>query len=361
MNKKRGKFFWSRIFSRVSDQEKINFARHLSLTIRAGLPLMDALRIMKKQTQSKTLDAVIGDLMDGVENGQFLAQVLEKHKNIFNDFFVSIVRIGEQSGTLPQNLLYLSEEMKKSKDLKTKIRSAMVYPVIIFLATIGITALLTFSIFPKVLPIFSSLRIELPLTTKILIAVFNFMLNYWLIMALGFAAVFALFRISIRFQPIKYFFHKFLFYIPVISSMTINIAMSNFTRTMGVLLKSGVRIVEAIKVTAYTMDNLVYRKILLDAADSVGRGEQFVALISKDKKLFPVILSSLIEIGESTGNLEDNLFYLSEYYSEEVGITVSNLTSLLEPLLLLVMGIIVGFVALSIITPIYEVTSGVHG
>ncbi len=359
MNKKN--FSWNLTFGRVSDQEKINFARHLALTIKAGLPLVEALKIIQKQIQKGTLGIIIDDLIEKVEGGQFLSQGMENHKNVFNDFFISIVRIGEQSGTLSENLLYLSEEMKKSRDLKNKIRSAMVYPVIIFIATIGITGLLTFVIFPKVLPVFASMKIALPMTTKILIATLNFLLVYWWALLLGLATAIVALKIVLRFEPVKYFFDRLLFYIPVVSSLTVDIAMSNFTRTMGVLLKSGVRIVEAVNITARTMDNLVYRRILLSAAEDIGRGEQFVNILNKNKKFFPVILASLIEIGENTGNLEDNLFYLSEYYSEEVGTMVGNLTSLLEPLLLLVMGVIVGFVALSIITPIYEVTSGIHG
>ncbi|MBI4084992.1 MAG: type II secretion system F family protein [Candidatus Liptonbacteria bacterium] len=361
MNKIGKRFLYTILFGHVSDQEKINFTRHLALTIKAGLPLLEALRIMQKQSQSKALRKIIDDLIEGIQNGRFLAQVLENYKHVFSDFFVSIVRIGERSGTLSQNLLYLADELKKAKELKNKIRSAMIYPSVIFLATIGITALLTFSIFPKVLPIFSSLKVELPVTTKILIAVFNFLLAYWWTLLIGLIVAIVAFRASLKIRSVRYFVDSAVFFIPVVSSLIVNIAMSNFTRTMGVLLKSGVRIVEAVNITAYTLDNLVYRKVLLDTAEAVRRGERFVNLISKEKKLFPVILTSLIEIGESTGSLEDNLFYLSEYYAEEVDITVGNLTSLLEPLLLLIMGIMVGFVAISIITPIYQVTSSIHG
>ncbi len=353
----KGRFkFWERI----PTQEKINFSRHLALTLKAGLPLLESLKIIQKQASSKKLQQVIGELLKDVENGQFLAQGLEKHRQLFGDFFINIIRIGEESGTLSQNLLYLADEIKKAQELKSKIRSAMIYPLVIFLATIGITVLLTFSVFPKVLPVFSSLKITLPLTTKILIAVFGFLLNYGWLVLLGLVFLIILFRIALHFEKIKFFFDRTLFFIPIVSSLTVGIAMANFTRTIGLLLKSGVKIVEAVNITAYTMTNLVYREALLKAADGIRRGEQFVNFLGKDKRLFPPLLSSLIEIGENTGNLEENLFYLSEYYTGEIDVLVKNLTSLLEPLLLLVMGIIVGFVALSIITPIYEVTSGIR-
>ncbi len=360
MNKK-GKFpWWKRVFSHVSEQEKINFARHLSLTIKSGMPLLESLKIVEKQTQSGALKRAIGDIISSVEGGQFLAQGMEKHRNVFSDFFISIVHVGEQSGTLFQNLLYLADEMKKAKELKNKIRSAMIYPIVIFTATIGITALLTFSVFPKVLPIFSSLRIELPITTKILIVVFNFLLNYWWTLIVALVLVIVVLRIALRFQPVKYVSNMLLFYTPIVSSLTVGMAMSNFTRTMAVLLKSGVKIVEAVSITAYTLNNLVYRRILLQTADDIRKGEQFVNILNKNKKFFPYILLSLIEIGENTGNLEENLFYLSDYYAEEVQLMVSRLTELLEPALLVFMGLIVGFVALSIITPIYEVTSSIR-
>lgn len=356
--------FWGSLtsfFSRVPIQEKINFARHLSIVIKAGLPILEGLKIIQKQTQSPKLLAIISRLIADVNNGQFLADSLkEQGHRLFSDFFISVIKVGETSGTLSDSLLYLAEEMKKSEDLKSKVRSALIYPVIILVATVGVTGLLTFFVFPRVLPIFSSLRINLPLTTKILISALNFLLQYGLWLLGGLIILVVGLRLLLRISAVRFLSDRFLFVLPAISTLMINLNMANFTRVFGILLKSGIKIVETINITGQTFNNLVYRRLFIAAADEIRRGEQFARYLAAQKKFFPPMLSGMIEIGENTGNLEKNLAYLSEYYTEELESSLRNLTSLLEPLLLLVMGLIVGFVALSIITPIYEITQNIH-
>lgn len=350
-----------RFFNRLPVQEKINFARHLAIVIKAGLPVLEGLRIIRKQTASKTLGKVIDQLIVDVNNGQFLADSLAKHRYLFGDFFISIIRVGETSGTLAANFLYLAEETEKAKDLRSKIRSALIYPVVILVATVGIVALLIFSVFPKVLPIFTSLRVKLPVTTRILIAVSQFLLAHGIETLLGLIALTVLFRVLfVRVAPFRLFFDRLLFFVPVVSDLIVSISMANFTRILGILLKSGIKIVEAVLVTSETFSNLAYRRAFIAAAEEVRRGEQFAHYLSSQKRIFPPLLAGLIEIGENTGNLEENLLYLSDYYVKRSETVVRNLTTILEPFLLLIMGLIVGFVALSIITPIYEVTSALR-
>lgn len=346
-------------FRRVSTQEKINFARHLSIVIKAGLPILEGLRMIRKQTVPRNLLRVIDQVIIDVSNGQFLATSLERFPEVFDGFFVNIVRVGEASGTLAGNLLYLAEEMKKSHDLINKVRSAMVYPLIIMLATVSLTSFLVFFVFPKILPIFASLHVQLPLPTKILIVVAEFFLaNFPWILA-GLIVVFMGLKILLSIDPVRFLLDKALFALPIFSELTIEINMANFTRVLAVLLKGGIKIVEALNVTALTFDNLVYRRELALAAEEIKKGGQLAKYLSLHKRIFPPLLSGLIEIGENTGNLEDNLNYLSEYYREEAELSIKNLTILIEPMMLLVMGLIVGFVAISIITPIYSITQGV--
>ena len=351
--------FTEGIFEHVGVQEKINFARHLSLTIKAGLPLFEGLKVIKGQVVSKTLKKVIDQVIDDVNKGQFLSDALERHQHLFGEFFINIIRIGEASGTLASNLLYLAEEMKKSKDLRGKVRSSMIYPIIILIATFAITALLMFFVFPKILPVFTGLKIQLPITTRIMIGSVNFLLAHWLKLVIGIAVAVIGFRALIILQGFRFILHRVEFFIPVLARLIIHINMANFARVTGVLLKSGVKIVEAVTITSKTFNNLVYRRELLAAAEEIRKGGQLGAYLSKRKKFFPPLLSGLIAIGENTGNLEDNLFYLADYYEEEVDSSLRNLTALIEPLLLLVMGLIVGFVALSIVTPIYSLTQGI--
>lgn len=321
---------------------------------------METINILKKQAGSKTLKKVLESLLVDIDNGLTLSKSLGKFNHVFGNFFISIIRIGEETGTLAQNLLYLSKEMKKAQEVQGKVRSALIYPSVIFLATIGITALLTFSIFPKVLPIFSSLKINLPITTKLLIVIFNFLLHWGWLVLLAAIALGVLFKASLRWKKIKFTVDRVVARLPVVSSFEVGVTMANLTRTLAVLLKSGVKIIEAVNITADTISNLEYKKVLAEASENISRGESITVTMVKNKKLFPPLVTNLAQIGEQTGTLEENLEYMSEYYEEQVDVLVKNLTSLLEPLLLLVMGVIVGFVALSIITPIYEVTSGIH-
>ncbi|RJQ28791.1 type II secretion system F family protein [Candidatus Parcubacteria bacterium] len=355
MNKLK-ELFSGNLFLRLPIQERINFSQHLAIVIKAGLPLLEGLRVIRRQTHSKTLARIIDQLMVDLNNGKFLADSLERYKAVFGEFYISIVRIGEASGTLGTNLVYLAEEIEKAKDLRSKVRGALVYPVIILIATLGITGLITFFIFPKVLPIFSSLRVELPTTTKAVIWIFNFLLAYgWYFLA-AIVGLIILFRLALFWKPFQFMMHRALFYVPVISGLVVNVNMANFTRIFRILLKSGIKIVEATTTTSKTFSNLVYQRALLQAAEEIRKGEQFSKGLNQLPQLFPPLLAGMIEIGENTGNLEENLSYLSEYYSKAVDSSVRSLTGILEPLLILVMGLVVGFVSLSIITPIYSLT-----
>lgn len=347
-----------RPFQSIPLQEKINFARHLSVATKSGLSLMDSLRLIQQQTPSKTLASVIDQLMRDVNNGQFLAESLEKYNHLFGEFFINIVRVGETSGSLSDNLFYLAQELKKQKEINQKVRSALIYPAVILVATIGITIFLTFFIFPKILPIFVSLKVALPLSTRILIAVLGFITQRGFIIL---AAVFVLI-ISIKFilqvKKIHYLFDRFLLSIPLVSNLIVDLTMVSFSRSLALLLKSGLTIVDALSITKGTFHNLVYRKEVDKIIENVKKGEQISSYLMTKPKLFPIMLSSMIRVGEETGNLQENLFYLSEYYGGEIDDLVKNLTVVLEPLLLMIMGLIVGFVAISIITPIYGVTQG---
>ncbi|MDO8537151.1 MAG: type II secretion system F family protein [bacterium] len=353
--------FFGGLISGVSIQDKINFARHLSIVVKAGLPILEGLKMIQKQTESKALVRVIEQIIRDVSDGQFLATSMERAPHVFDGFFVNIVRVGETSGTLAANLLYLAEELKKSHDLKSKIRSAMIYPVIIMIATITLISFLVFFAFPKILPLFASLHVELPLPTRILIAVSSFLLASGLWVLGGVAIALIGLRVLFLIPPIRLLFHKLLLILPIFGSLSVQINVANFTRILAVLLRGGIKIVEAVTITAATFDNLVYRQTLLYSAEQIKKGEQLASYLAAHRHTFPVLLSGLIEIGENTGNLEDNLIYLADYYREEAEHSIQNLTSLIEPLLLLTMGLVVGFVAISIITPIYKITQGVGG
>lgn len=352
---------YARIFDRVALQDRINFARHLSLVIKAGLPIYNGLTIIKAQTESPVLQKVVDSLIVDVNNGKFLADGLEKFDYLFGGFFINIVRVGESSGTLAKNLLYLADELKRSKSLESKVRSAMIYPIVILVATVAVSAFLTFYVFPKLIPVFASLNVALPLPTRMMLWILAFAQSYGAYIVGGaLVLIFGTRIIAKQVKPVKYLLDEIFLHTPAISSVIVGVNMVNFSRVLSLLLKSGVKIVESLTITAATFDNEVYRRILLDAKDEISKGGVLGAYLSNHKAYFPPLVSGMVQIGETTGNLEENLEYLAEYFDDEVDIKLHALTSLIEPVMLLFMGLLVGFVALSIITPIYSISAGIQ-
>lgn len=346
-------------FLRISSQEQIIFVKHLAMMLKAGMSILDSLKMLKKQAGSKSMIKVLDSVITEVANGQFLSSALEKFKSVFGDFFINLIRVGEASGILYENLNYLAIELNKKKELKKKIVGAMIYPLIIVSATFGVTGLMTVYIFPKILPIFKSLNVKLPFTTKILIGVSEFLINYGVYVILGILIFIILSWILLKIKKIHYIFDRLILILPLFGRMTANYNMSNFCRTLGLLLKSDVKVVEAVSITADTIKNLVYKKELKEIAKDVTKGEEISRRLEEHQKIFPPMVSQMIAIGESTGNLSETLLYLADFYEKEVDDTAKNLSNILEPLLMILMGFLVGFIAISIITPIYEVTQSV--
>lgn len=344
-------------FSHVSIQEQALFAKYLAVMIKSGMPLLDSLQLIRKQINSKTMSKIIDQVIIDVSNGQFLSNSLEKHKNIFGDFMVNIIRVGETSGILYENLNYLAEELKKKRELRKKVLGAMTYPLIVLVVAIGIIGVLTLYVFPKILPILRNLRATPPITTRILIFISNFVLSYGVFVAIGLIIIGIVSWLLIsKVRLIKFIFHKLILLTPLVSKISQNYNLATFTRTLGLLLKSGIKVVEAISITADTMTNLVYHKEIRNIATNVSRGEEISKHLEAKPSLFPLTLSQMITVGERTGNLSESLLYLAELYENELDDLTQNLSSTIEPLLMIVLGVIVGFIALSIITPIYQVT-----
>ncbi len=353
-----GKFFQN-LLLRVSIQDQVIFARHLAVMAKAGLPLLDSLKMIRKGAKSKSLIKILDQVIKDVSNGQFLSASLEKFQNVFGDLFVNIIRVGESAGILSENLNYLADELKKKQELKRKVIGALIYPAVVLAATFGITGLLIIFIFPKILPVFQSLNVKLPVTTQVLIAISNLLTNYGFLVLLVVLLAITGFWALLKIKKIRFYSHYFLLYVPVFGKIFRNVSLANFCRTLGLTLKSGIKVVEAVSITAGSISNLAYKNQLLLAVEEVKKGETLASHFVKTKHLFPAMLSQMISVGETAGNLSDTLLYLSDFYESEVNEATKNLSNVLEPALMVFMGIIVGFVAISIITPIYEVSRSV--
>ncbi len=341
-------------FLRVPVKEQILFARNISLMVRSGMPLLDSLYMIEQQTQSRSMHKVLQSVIDDLENGQFLSTGLKKFEGALGSLFINIIRVGESSGTLSENLELLAVELKKRQMLTSKILNAMLYPIIILVTTLGLTSVLMFLIFPKILPVFSTLNVILPLSTRVLIKTHAFFTHYWLAVILSITSFVIAFRLTLNIGSFRFFIHRFFLHIPILGPLFRSVQVAMFARTFAVLLKSGTKIVEALGITSEVMPNLVYRQITRGAADQVRVGAPLGKYLQGYPKLFPKMFSQMVEVSETAGTLETTLNYLSDYYEQEVDETAKNMISLLEPLMMVFMGGLVGFISISIILPIYS-------
>lgn len=344
------------LFFRLSIKDKMLFARHMEMMTRSGLQVLEALEVLKKQTRSKPFLVVLDSLIADVRNGHYLSVGMERYRHVFGDFFINLVRVGETSGTLSENFRYLAIELGKKAELQRKVRGAMAYPLIILFATFGITGGMSFFIFPRILPVLKSLNVELPLSTRLFIAISEFLIAYGLWLLLLVILLVIGFVLALRMRPFRLRWHRFILSLPLAGRMVSQVNIINIARTLDLLLKGGVKIVQALEITADTLANLVYRDEIKRIAEAVQRGEPMSRSMIDDPGLFPPTFSQMSMVGENTGRLSETLSFLADFYESELDSTTKSLSNILEPMMLLIMGGIVVFVAISIITPIYKIS-----
>lgn len=348
------------LLNRVPFSEKVLFTKNLALMIKAGLPLRESVTTIQEQSKSKTFKKILDDVTKSIDNGQSLAASLSRHPGTFDSLYVNMIRVGEESGTLEENLEHLTTQLEKSYELRSKVKAAMIYPSFILIAVIALSAGLILFVLPQIIPVFRTFDIKLPLATRVLIGFVDMTQNYGLFILIGIVAlVVVLFSIS-RIRIVKLLIHKITLKLPIVGSISRNVNLSHFSRTLGVLLKSGLPVVSALEITQTTLGNLVYQEELKGATVQIQKGKPISDYLKEKEAVFPLMVSRMIGVGEKTGNLEETLIYLGNFYEIEVDRSTKTLSTVLEPILLLIIGAAVGFIALAIISPIYEITRGLH-
>lgn len=348
------------LFLRYPLKEQIVLAKRLSLLVKSGVSLLVGLRMLTEQSNTKGRTYILETVTKKVETGQYLSASLASFGKIFGSFFINIIAIGELSGTLQQNLMYLSEELAKRLALRRKVRGAMIYPAIIITATFSLAILLTVFLFPRVLPIFNSFDdFQLPFATKVMIGLSGFIISYWIWLVIGAVLLVFAFILALRNYKFRYQYHRLLLKLPLVGALLQRYYLANISRTFGLLLHTDVRIVRALEITAETTMNLVYRRHLEAIAKEVVKGQKIAIYMREYPKLFPKMMVQMIEVAETTGALPDTFNFLAEMYENEVDDITNNLSTIVEPALMILMGIVVGFVAVAIITPIYTFTQSI--
>ena len=341
----------------MSVKEQAFFIKRLAFLIKANVPILESLHMIKDSLRSRGHIRIVTLVIEDIANGQSLAKSLGKFSRMFGDFGINIIKVGENSGTLSQNLEYLADELKKKQALRRKVISAFIYPAIIVNATLAITGFLMLFLFPKIMPIFASLHAELPATTRVVMATSVFLQQWGIALLGGLFVAFVGCVLALRMsRKLRYWFHYSLLRIPIFGMVVRYYNLATATRTIGLLLKSGITLSEALPLTRDTTQNLAYKREFDALAATVDRGEQVSAYLRTRRHFFPDILTQMVAVGERSGNLSNTLLYLSDFYEAEVEEFTKNLSTLIEPVLMIIMGILVGFIAISIITPIYGIT-----
>jgi type IV pilus assembly protein PilC len=333
--------------------ELVVFTRQLSTMIGAGIPLLEALEILHEQAENAGFAAVLDAVVEDIRGGSDLSAAFGKFPKSFSNIYVAMIRAGEASGQLDTILLRLAEYMEASLKLKRDIRAAMTYPVVSLVLVVGITMFLMLGIVPKFRDVFDSMEIDLPALTQGVLVTAEWMKDNVLVMA-GAAVAFVIgLRAYIASKRGRYHFHWFILHVPIFGPLFRKVALSRFSKTFATLVKSGVPILGALEIVSATAGNEVISEVVDKARDSVRQGDTLAEPLSKSS-VFPPMVTKMIGIGEKSGALETLLEKISEFYDDQVSAAVKSLTSLIEPVMIGIMGFLVGTIVLAVFLPIFE-------
>ncbi|MFA6308037.1 MAG: type II secretion system F family protein [Patescibacteria group bacterium] len=343
------------LFGRIKLLEKVMFAKHLSVMIKAGMSIDGSLEALKDNA-SPLMTRVLTEVLSDVRKGNALSSALKKHPRDFDLLFINMVAAGEKGGNLAKNLNLLSVQQQKSYELRKKIKAAATYPTVVLLAIVALTAVVSKFVLPKIVGFFTSLSVELPFSTRMLITSATFFTNYWMWVVLATIFLVITWNVMGKFPVSRLILHKFIIKIPIIGNLVINMNLALFCKTLASLLNSGITIDQALQIVSETMTSEVYKQQTINIYHKVLKGNSLSDSISNNK-YFPSIVPRMSMVGEQSGNLSEVLEHLADFYELEVDNTTKNLSTMLEPILLVAIGLVVGFVAMSIINPIYDLTS----
>ncbi len=348
---------------KVKLKDLVVFTRQLSTMISAGVPLIRALATQQEQTENKYFKKVIVDITKNIEGGMALGDALAKHPNIFSDVYVNMVRAGEAGGILDEILKRLALQVEQDASMRKKVKSAMTYPVVILAITVIAFFGIMMFVIPKIGAIIKDLGgedAELPIYTEAMLSISDFMQQNAIFIFLALALGIYLLRRYIKTPKGKLAFHKLLLKIPVIKTIVMKVAVARFARTFASLMSSGVSVLDALEVTGGAMGNKVIEAELREAAKAVKNGKQLSEPLSRSPH-FPPIVSQMLAIGEETGQIDTILIKVADFYEEEVETVIDSMSSLIEPLMIIVLGSMVGLIAASVMGPISSIGQKIEG
>lgn len=351
--------FVNKLLSRIKLQDKINFTRNLSAMIKAGLALSRALGILERQTQNVKFKAIIGDLSAEISKGNSLSVGLGKFPKVFSSLFVSMVRAGEESGNLSDTLSVIGLQLEKSYTLRKKIKGAMIYPAIVISAMVIIGVLMLIYVVPTLVATFQELGGEMPASTRFIIFLSTVLSDHLFLFIIATAGVIASLVFARRTERGKRVIDAVILRLPVIAKIAKESNAARTTRTLSSLLSSGVDLVEALSITRDVMQNSYYKTVLEQAGVDVQKGKPLSSVFKGAENIYPILVGEMIEVGEETGKLSEMLLQVALFYEGEVDAATKDLSTIIEPLLMVLIGAGVGFFAVSMISPMYEVMNNI--
>lgn len=338
---------------RVSYKDLVIFSRQLATLVAARVPILQGLRILEAQLSSKALVNITKSLITSVEGGESLSLALSKHPQVFGNIYVSLVRSGEASGTVAEALTSLADQMEKDYDLRRKVRGALTYPGFVVSALVIVGVLMFKFVLPNLVGVLKEQEISLPPLSKALISFTDFFQVYWWLVILAFAVLVIGFRYYIRTDSGKYVWDRYKMYLPIIGKILQKIYLARFARNLSTLVAGGIPIIQALKIVSEVVNNVIYRDIIIEAANSVTKGKSISDALAAHSE-FPPLATQMIRVGEQTAELDTILMKLANFYEKEVDAGVGTLSSLLEPMIMLVLGVAVGLLVVGVLLPIYN-------
>ncbi len=341
---------------RASRKELVVFSRQLSTLINAKVPIIQALGILADQLTNRTLKDVINHLIEDVEGGKSLSEAVSRFPHVFSNLYVHLIKAGELSGTLDQALLYLADQQEKDYDLVSKIRGALTYPIFIVSAIVIVGGLMFVFVLPQMIAVLKEAGAALPLTTRILIFTTEALQRYWAVLLVLILGTIAAFRVYIRAPGGRLVWDTLKTRLPIFGKLLRNIYMDRFALNLSTLVAGGIPIVQALQTVAAIVGNRVYQAIILEAAAEVETGKSIAAVFEQQPEI-PKLVTQMIKIGEQTGSLDEILAKLAKFYDKEVATTLTTLTTLLEPVIMILLGAAVAIMVAGILLPIYNLAS----
>ncbi|OGY44682.1 MAG: hypothetical protein A3B89_04335 [Candidatus Buchananbacteria bacterium RIFCSPHIGHO2_02_FULL_40_13] len=348
-----------KLFQKISATNKIFLLQNLSVMVKAGVPLADSLSTLAEQTKNKKLKTMLFDVQKKIKEGKNFSESLEPYQERLGELFINMIKAGEASGQLDQVIKELHLQTVKDHQLVMKVRNAMTYPTIIVIAMFGIGTFMIVFVLPNITNLFQELDVELPLATRILIAISDFIQNNGLAVLIAVLTTVTVFIRAISTKRGKLIFDTVLLRLPIVAGIIKKINLARASRSLSSLIKTDITIIETLQITSRILGNSLYKKALLESAEQVKRGNKMADVFKNYPKIFPPNIIQMVSVGEETGSLDEVLENLASFYEEEVYNTMENLPIIIEPVLMLLIGAAVAGIALAILMPMQSLTQAI--